>query len=204
MTTSSIGMYQPVTPDKYGATNSITEDAITKHIVRHSENDDAGVEALIAHDAADAGKVGKLGAKATTSISAKTMVANDDRTNLFAGIDGVLITRPHANLEDLVNSGPISCASGAAATALAAAGASIKYYITAVSITNTGGAAGGYVMIKDGAGGTTKFEVPYSTLGAVFVPPTPIGGFSANTLVEVDPSGSDTLRVSLLGFKSKV
>ena len=201
MATSSIGMYQPVTPDKYGATNSITEDTLTKEIVRHSQNDDAGVEALIAHDAADAGKPPKLGAKATTSISAKTMVANDDRTNLFAGIDGVLVTRPHCNLEDIV-SGNASNTDGTSTQCIAAGAASIKNYLTSVIITNTS-ASMIYVEIKDGS--TVKVTLPVpATSGVVFNPPVPIPGTAA-TAWNFDPSAAaTTVYCSMIGFKSKV
>src|SRR3954470_11452063 len=49
----------------------------------------------VAHAYADSGNPGKTGFKATTSLSALTLVASADRTDGFAGLDGVQITRPH-------------------------------------------------------------------------------------------------------------
>src|SRR4051794_33527512 len=49
----------------------------------------------VAHDGVDSGNPVKVGAKATASLSGLTLVAAGDRTNLFAGVDGVQIVRPH-------------------------------------------------------------------------------------------------------------
>jgi hypothetical protein len=57
----------------------------------------------VAHDGADSGAPNKVGARAKGSLSAITLVAADDRTDLFAGLDGIQIVRPHSHLEDLVS-----------------------------------------------------------------------------------------------------
>ncbi len=157
---------------------------------------------LVAHDAPDSGDPLKIGAKATASLSAATMVAAADRTNLFAGLDGVLLTRPHSNLEDM-SAAFISCTSGANTSALAAAGAGIKWYVTGCLIYNNG-AANGALLLTDGSGGSTKAKVPYpASTGTVVTFPLPVA-FTANTAVFADPSGSDTIDVTIFGFKSKV
>jgi hypothetical protein len=159
----------------------------------------------IAHDSADSGiNPHKIGAKATTSISAKTMVANDDITNLFAGIDGVQVVRQHCNLEDIVTATPVAITDGSSTSVLAAQGAGIKTYITEVTIANSS-ASFVTVDLRDGTAGSVKWTFPVPATGGVtktFNPPLP---FSANTAVAADPSAAaSTITVSVLGFKSKV
>ncbi len=158
----------------------------------------------VAHDGADSGNPHKIGAKATTSLSAKTMVANNDRTDLFAGVDGVVIMRSHCNLEDIVTSTPVAITDGSSTSVIAAQGASIKTYITGVTIANSS-ASFVTVDLRDGTGGAVKWTFPVPPSGGVthkFDPPLP---FSANTAVAADPSAAaSTITVSLIGFKSKV
>lgn len=156
----------------------------------------------VAHDAADSGNPVKAGAKASTSIAGLTLVADADRTDLFAGVDGVQIVRPHCNLEDIVSS-VATCTAGANTSIIASQGAGVKFYLTSVIIRN-GGAANGNCLITDGSGGTTKLDIPFpASTGAIYNPPVPIP-FSAATAVYADPSGSDDIIVTIVGFKSKV
>ena len=155
----------------------------------------------VAHDAADSGNPHKIGAKATASLSGATMVAAGDRTDLFAGIDGVQITRPHCNLEDVV-SGNASNTDGTSTSLIAAQGAGVKTYLTAIILTNTS-SSNIYVEIKDGA--TAKLTIPVpANSGAVVTLPVPLGG-TANTAWNFDPSAATTtVYCSAVGFKSKV
>ena len=158
----------------------------------------------IAHDSADSGNPHKIGAKATTALSGLTLVANSDRTDLYAGIDGVQITRPYTGLEDIV-SGVAAITDGSSTSVIAAAGSGVKVYITSVIIANTSATAV-TVDIRDGSAGTVKatFPVPANTAGVVMSLPVPLA-FSANTAVCADPSASaSTITVTLVGFKSKV
>jgi hypothetical protein len=158
----------------------------------------------IAHDAADASPPVKGGHKATTSLAGLTLVANNDVTDSFAGIDGVQIVRPHANLEDLV-SGILANTDGASTSVIAAQGAGVKTYITSVIIANTSATAV-TVDLRDGAAGSVKatFPVPANTSGVVCNLPVPLG-FSANTAVCMDGSAAaSTVTCTLIGFKSKV
>lgn len=158
----------------------------------------------IAHDSADSGNPHKIGAKATTALSGLTLVANADRTDLYAGIDGVQITRPYTGLEDIV-SGVAAITDGSSTSVIAAAGSGVKVYITSVIIANTSATAV-TVDIRDGSAGTVKatFPVPANTAGVVMSLPVPLA-FSANTAVCADPSASaSTITVTLVGFKSKV
>ncbi len=156
---------------------------------------------LVAHDAADSGDPLKIGAKATASLSAATMVAAADRTNLFAGLDGVLINRPHTNLEDIVT-GNATNTDGTSTSCIASSGAGIKTYLTSVVLCNTSATAI-TVDIKDGS--TTKVSLPLPAgSGCVFNPPVPIPGTAA-TAWSFDPSAAaTTVTCSMIGFKSKV
>ena len=158
----------------------------------------------VSHDSVDANAPNKIGAKATSSISAQTSVATADRTNLFAGVDGVLIVRENTNLEDIV-SGVAAITDGSSTSVIAAQGASIKTYVTDVVISNSG-TTDVTVDLRDGTGGSVKATYPAKsgTLGVVHPLRTPIP-FSANTAVAADPSGSSTtVSVTLVGFKSRV
>lgn len=158
----------------------------------------------VAHDAADSNNPHKIGCKATTSLSGLTLVANADRTNIHGGIDGVILTRPHTNLEDIV-SGVSAITDGSSTSVIAAAGSGIKIYITDVIVSNTS-ATEVTVDIRDGAAGTVKATVPAPANNGgftkAFTVPLP---FSANTAVCADPSASaSTVTVTLIGFKSKI
>jgi hypothetical protein len=155
----------------------------------------------VAHDGVDSGNPHKIGAKASTSLSGLTLVANADRTDLFAGVDGVQITRPHCNLEDIVT-GNASNTDGTSTSVIASSGAGIKTYLTSVILTNTS-SSNIYVEIKDGA--TTKLTIPVpANSGAIFNPPVPIPGTAA-TAWNFDPSAATTtVYCSAVGFKSKV
>lgn len=158
----------------------------------------------VQHDNADSGNPHKIGAKATTALSGLTLVASADRTDLFAGIDGVLIIRPHCNLEDIV-SGVAAITDGSSTSVIAAQGAGIKTYVSSVTITNTSASAV-TVDLRDGTAGSVKwtFPAPADTGGVThrFDPPLP---FSANTIVAADPSAAaSTVTVSILGFRSRV
>lgn len=162
------------------------------------------LDPTVAHDAVDSGAPYKQGFKASTSLSGLTLVANADRTDGFAGIDGVQIVRPHCNLEDLV-SGLLANTDGASTAVIAAQGAGIKVYITSVIIANSSATAV-TVDLRDGAAGSVKatFPVPANTSGVVCNLPVPLG-FSANTAVCMDGSAAaSTVTCTLIGFKSKV
>lgn len=157
----------------------------------------------VAHDGVDSGNPHKIGARAISSLSGATLVADADRTDLLAGVDGVLIVREHCNLEDIVN-GVASITDGSSTSVIAAQGAGVKVYLTSVTISNSS-TTDVTVDLRDGTAGTVKWTFPVPQTGGVthtFNPPLP---FSANTIIAADPSASaSTVTVSLNGFKSKV
>lgn len=144
-----------------------------------------------------------LACAATTSLSGVTLVTDGGLANLRSGVDGVQITRPHCNLEDIV-SGVTSITDGSSTSVIAAQGAGIVTYITDVIISNSSGTAVS-VDIRDGASGSVKatFYAPATNgVTKTFTVPMP---FSSNTAVCADPSNSaSTIAVTLLGFTSKI
>jgi hypothetical protein len=163
------------------------------------------LDPVVAHDAVDSGAPYKQGAKAIAGLSTATLVAAADRTDLYAGLDGALIIRPHCGLEDLLTPVPVAITDGSSTSVMASAGAGVKNYVTTCIIANTSATAV-TVDLRDGAAGAVKatFPVPANTSGVVCNFPVPLG-FSAATAVCADPSAAaSTITVTLLGFKSKV
>ena len=160
------------------------------------------IQGDIAHDAADSGNPLKIGAKAETALSGITLVGDSDRTDLHAGVDGVLITRPYSNLEDLVD-GNASNTDGSSTQVIAAAGAGIKQYLLSATITNTS-ATDTYCEIKSGT--TVKWTVPVPANGGVTLQwPSGLKPNAANEAWNFDMGAAvTTAYCSMSGFKSKV
>lgn len=159
----------------------------------------------IAHDAADSGSSPvKIGSRAVTSISAQTLVTANDRTDLLAGLDGVQITRQHANLEDIVTATPVAITDGSSTSVLASPGAGLKNCITSIAIANSS-ASFVTVDLRDGTAGAVLWTFPVpATGGVVYTFPMPLR-CSAATALAADPSAAaSTITVSVIGFKSKV
>lgn len=166
-----------------------------------------GVEAVpittVPHGTADAGDPLKTGFRAIAGVSGATLVSAGQRSDLLGGRDGIIYTRPHAPLEDLVTSDVVACTSGANTSIIAALGAGIKFYLCSVVLFNNG-TANGNCIIRENTAGTVKLKLPFpASTGTVYNPPVPIA-FAANAAVFADPSGSDTIDVTIIGFKSKV
>lgn len=173
-----------------------TDDPVNDAAVKTDAN-------LVAHDAADAGNPLKVGAKAIASLAGATMVAAADRTDLYAGLDGVLITRPHANLEDGVQARTTNT-DGASTSLIAAQGAGIKTYLTTCTISNSS-ASFATVDLEDGVSGTAVWTFPVPATGGVTHTWSVPLEFSANTAVAFNPSAATTtIAISCVGFKSKL
>jgi hypothetical protein len=159
------------------------------------------INGSVAHDDVDSGNGSKIAAKAIAGQSTITLVAAADRTDLYAGLDGVQLSRPHCGLEDIV-SGNASNTDGTSTQVIAAGAAGIKHYLTSIIITNMHASTVAYVEIKDGS--TTKLTIPVPPGGCVVNLPVPLPGTAA-TAWNFDPSAAvTTLYCSMVGFKSKV
>jgi hypothetical protein len=170
-----------------------TNNALRVYTVKELDN--------VAHGAADVGGPNKIGGKAVTSVSGQTPVDNNDRTDHYAGVDGVPIVRLDCNLEDIVT-GTLTNTDGTSNAVIAAQGAGIKTYLRSIDIFNTSG-AGVVVELKDGSTVKKTYYVP--TVGGLirrFDPPLP---GTANTAWNIDPAGAtSTLYANGEGFKSRV
>lgn len=155
----------------------------------------------VAHDAVDSGNPQKIGAKATTSLSGLTLVASADRTDMFAGVDGVIITRPYCNLEDIV-SGRATDTAGTSTTCISAQAAGIKTYLTSVALTNSSATAV-TVNILDGASVKYTLSVPAGS-GNNKEFNVPLPGTAATAWNFQSSAAATTITCSMIGFKSKI
>lgn len=184
-----------------GDYSTLSVDATGQLRVTSSGSITSSVNGDVAHDSVDSGNPIKNGFKATTSLSGLTLVSSADRTDGFSGVDGVQITRPHCNLEDIVT-GNNTDTSGGSTSCISAQGAGIKTYLISVVLCNTSATAI-TVDIKDGSTVKTSLPVPAGS-GCIYNPPVPIPG-TANTAWNFDGSAAaTTLTCSMVGFKSKV
>lgn len=159
---------------------------------------------MVAHDAADAGNPLKVGARAESSVSGRTAVADNDRTDILAGLDGVLIVRPYANLEDRVNA-TVGITDGSSTSLVAAQGAGVRFCATTLVVSNSS-ATNVTVDIRDGTAGSVLMTIPAAANmgGAVLNLPVPLCT-TANTAMAADPSASaSTVNVTAVGFKSQL
>jgi len=158
----------------------------------------------IAHDSADSGNPHKIGAKATDSVLGGTPVAAKDRTDLFAGTDGVLFVRPYGSDEDSISDHATNTdGSSTAFTGAMAATASQRIYVTDIALCNSS-ASNVTVDIRDGAAGSVLWTLSVPAGGGNnfhFIKPL---RFTANTAVAFDPSAAaTTITCSVNGYKSK-
>lgn len=169
-------------------------------------NNDVTATGSVANDAADSGNPVKIGAHATNSVEGETQVANSDRVDLKADLNGVMLTRNGTTLEELI-SGSQSNTDGSedAMTAFAAGGAGVHNYITSVTIHNAHATTSGFVELVDGTGGTTMWVFPApATGGATHNFDPPLKQATANTGLFFDPSAAiTTIYVSINGFQAQ-
>jgi len=159
----------------------------------------------VAHDGVDSGNPHKIGARATASVLGGTPVAAADRTDLLAGLDGIVFVRPYGSDEDTLNEQKIiTDGSSTACTSALAATVGQRIYITDISLTNSS-STNVYVDIRDGASGAIldTLAAPANCGGNNKMYPKPLR-FSANTAVAFDPSAAATsIHCTARGYKSK-
>ncbi|MBT1154363.1 hypothetical protein J1C56_02030 [Aminobacter anthyllidis] len=161
------------------------------------------VGGLVAHDGADSGNPIKIGGRARSSEIAA--VASDDRADFVTDLTGKQIVLPYANPENFVSGAITSAMTGTTSTSLVAApGAGLRNYITAIVVSNAHATVGTDVAIQDGSGGTTLMTIPAAAVygGAVITLPVPLRQPTANTALYCAnvTTGSST-KVSAVGYK---
>lgn len=164
----------------------------------------ADVEGNVAHDTADSGNPVKIGAKAENSLAGITLVADGDRTDTYADLDGVLVTKPLTTYADIIVT-RVSNTDGAS-TAFAAFGAvaNTRNFISTITVYNSS-TTNGYVDLRDGTAGTIIYTIPLPALGGATINfPVPLRQPTANTALAFDVSAAiTTIFISAVGFQSK-
>lgn len=157
-----------------------------------------------AHDGTDADGPVKIGGKAISSVTAQTVVAADDRSNAFVGLDGVLLTRPYTTLADCQSERLTATATAEVASTAFSAAAGIRSALTNVMIYNTSTTVSTFVDVLNGSGGTVLATMPAPAGGgSVITLPVPLIS-SPNTAFYVKANAAaTTLYITLVGFRSK-
>ena len=174
-------------------------------LVNLGANNDVTVSGVIAHDGVDSGNPIKVGGRAAALAASVTLVAAADRADVVTDLDGAQIVRTDCQLGDLIT-GVLTNTDGAATafTGNFAATASLRHYITCVSIANTSATAV-TVDLRDGTGGAVLFTFMVPAGGGIVVPfSPPLRQPTVNTALAIDGSAAaTTITVSVNGFKSK-
>jgi hypothetical protein len=159
----------------------------------------------IAHDAADSDGPVKIGAKAITALSGMTVVAANDRTNLFADEDGILLVKPWVTNNDILCE-RVSNTDGNS-TALTVFGATASCYncITSIIVYNAHATTNGFIDLLDGNAGTIIATIPAPAVGGSVINfAVPLRQPTANTALYFDPSAAiTTIYITFVGYKSK-
>lgn len=164
------------------------------------------VQGADANDAPVAANPLLLGAEARTSLGGA--VSNGDVRRLFSTVVGALITYPYTIPQQAwayaaANLGIVNTTT--AVTIKAAAGASLKNYITAIQLAAEALGTATEVAVRDGAGGAVLWRTKIGTGGLAGLSitfPVPIVG-TANTLLEVitlTASGTGAVYFNAQGF----
>ncbi len=174
-------------------------------ITLDGETVQAAVAGDVAHDGVDSGNPAKLGAKAVSSLEAQTVVAANDRTNLYSDLDGVLVTKPLTTFADILADRVADTAGTSAAfTNHGAGGAGVRNYVSTIAVFNSS-ATDAFVDLRDGAAGAILFTVPAPKGGGSIITfPVPLRQPTANTALAYDVSAAiTTMYISIVGFQSK-
>ena len=168
-------------------------------------NANGGLEVTggVSHDAVDAGNPLKLGAVAEASIVGTANVADGDRTNVYADLDGLLITKPYCTYGDIIVQRVTDTGGTSTAFSSFTAVASQRNYITTITVYNSS-TTNGFVDIRDGAAGTVIYTIPLPALGGATINfPVPLRQPTANAALAYDVSAAiSTIYISVVGFKS--
>jgi hypothetical protein len=167
--------------------------------------DGASVSGDVAHDSADAGEPVKVGFKAESSPKGITLVADGDRTDGYADLDGIQIVKIGTSGADLISERVSNTNGTSTAFTNFDATASTYNYVTAITVYNSS-ATDGYVDIRDGTAGSVLYTIPLPTLGGAVLANggSPLFKSSANTALAYDVSGAlTTVYISMTGYKSK-
>ena len=153
------------------------------------------VQGQVAHDGAAAGNPLAVGAKAVNALPAA--VANADAAALITDLVSRLITLPYANPENCIvgHSGKVedTTATNVIATD---SGASLKWYVTSIMVTNSDATVGTLVTIEDDEGTPTKLWEGWAAAAG--------GGFAISFPVPVPTAANAHIHVKCGTTSSEV
>ena len=158
----------------------------------------------VAHDAADSGNPVKIGLKAESSPKGITLVADGDRTDAYADLDGIQITKIGTANGDLISERIADTGGTSTAFTNFSAVASTRNYVTAIAVFNSSAGAC-YVDFRDGTGGSVLWTM-YCPAGggSVITSAIPLFKTTANTALAYDVSGATTTcYINVSGYQSK-
>lgn len=158
----------------------------------------------VPHDTADTGNPVKMGFKAEASLAGATLVADADRTDGYADLDGVQIVKAFAPFGDLLSERVTNTDGASTALSTFGATASARNIITYIVVHNSS-TANAFIDFRDGTAGTVMLTLPLPAGGgAMFQPCVPLRQTTANTALAYDVSAATTtVYISVGGFKSK-
>lgn len=152
----------------------------------------------------DSGNPVKIGAWAEQNLATSAIVADGQRTNIHADIDGVLYVKPLTSFGD-IKSDRIAD-TGGVSTAFPSFGAvaSTRNYLTSITVVNAS-TTFGYLDIRDGTAGSIIMTIPLPPLGGAHIPlQVPLRQPTANTALAYDVSAAlTTVYITAIGFQSK-
>lgn len=159
----------------------------------------------VADDGIDSGNPIKIGAFAEQNPSSSIIVADGDRTNVHADIDGILLTKPFTSYGDILVERLSNTDGASTASTVFGATVGARNFITTIAVYNDS-TTNGFIDFRDGTAGTVLFTLPLPAKGgAVTNFPMPLRQTTANTAFAFDVSAAlTTVYISFIGFKSKV
>jgi len=167
-------------------------------------NANGGLEVTggVSHGVADAGNPLKLGAKAESSVTSTANVTDGQRTDLYADLDGVLITKSFIPYGDIKVERVTDTGGTATAFTTFGATASQRNYITTITVYNSS-TTQGFIDLRDGTAGSVLYTIPLPALGGATINfPVPLRQPTANTALAYDVSAAiTTAYISVVGFK---
>ena len=193
-----------LTVDGFASTGAAAFVKITDGTNTAVVNSGGGLEITgsTSHDAVDGGNPLKIGAVAESSIVGTANVADGDRTNVYADLDGVLITKQLCTFGDIIVTRVTD--TGGTSTAFSAFGAvaSQRNYITTITVYNSS-TTQGFIDLRDGTGGSVIYTIPLPALGGATINfPVPLRQPTVNTALAYDVSAAiTTAYISVVGFK---
>jgi hypothetical protein len=139
----------------------------------------------------------RIGARAVNAPP--TALQNGQTADLITDLLRRLIIEPHANPEETVD-GSTADITGTGNTAVIAAQAGYRFYITEITVSNSHASQGTWVNIKDGT--TTKHTVYLSKEGGAVIPFPGKGlRLSVNTALNVACEIAANVRASAVGYR---